>query len=46
LKGLVTEFAGEGLVAGVLTGVCYQVGTLAKSLAAHLALVWFLTCNN
>jgi len=41
----VAQLAGEGLVAGVLAGMRYQVGALAEGLAAHLALVRFLTCN-
>lgn len=45
LEGLVAELAGEGLVARVLAGVGDQVGALAERLAAHLALVRFLTCN-
>jgi len=45
LEGLVAQLAGEGLVAGVLAGMRYQVGALAEGLAAHLALVRFLTCN-
>lgn len=39
------ELAGEGLVARMLAGVGDQVGALAEGLAAHLALVRFLTCN-
>lgn len=39
------QLAGEGLVAGVLAGVRYQVRALAEGLATHLTLVWFLTCK-
>lgn len=42
LERLVAQLAGEGLVAGVLAGVRYQVRALAEGLAAHLTLVWFL----
>lgn len=45
LERLVAQFAGEGLVARVLAGVRYQVRALAEGLAAHLTLVWFLTCK-
>ena len=45
LKRLMTELAGEGLVAGMLARMRYKVGALAESLSAHLALVGFFTCN-
>lgn len=45
LERLVAQLAGEGLVAGVLAGVRYQVRALAEGLAAHLTLVWFLACK-
>ena len=46
LEGLVTESAGERLVAGVLAHVGDQIGRLAEGFAAHDALVRLLTCNN
>lgn len=45
LERLVAQLAGEGLVAGVFAGVRYQVRALAEGLAAHLTLVWLLTCK-
>lgn len=45
LERLVAQLAGEGLVAGVLAGVRYQVRALAEGFAAHLTLVWLLTCK-
>jgi len=45
LEGLVTESAGERLVAGVLAHVGDQIGRLAEGFAAHDALVWLLTCK-
>lgn len=44
LEGLVTQAAGKGLIAGVLTHVGYQIGRLAEGFAAHDAFVWFLAC--
>ena len=46
LEGLVTESAGEWLVAGMLAHVGDQIGRLAEGFAAHDALVRLLTCNN
>lgn len=43
LEGPSAEVASKGLEAGVLARVRDQVGTLAESLAAHLALVGLLT---
>ncbi len=45
LEGLVTESAGERLVAGVLAHVGDQIGRLAEGFTAHDALVRLLTCN-
>ena len=45
LEGLVTESAGERLVAGVLAHVGDQIGRLAEGFAAHDALVRLFTCN-
>lgn len=45
MERLVAEAALKGLVAGVLTHVRDQVAALGERLAAHYALVRFLTCN-
>ena len=45
LERLVAQTALKRLVAGVLTHVRDQVAALGERLAAHHALVRFLTCN-
>ena len=45
LKSAPTEVAGEGFVAGVLARVRDEVAALRERLAAHDALVRFLTCT-
>lgn len=44
LERLVAQFAGERFVAGVFARVGDQVGALAESFPAYLALVGLLTC--
>ena len=46
LEGFFAEAALEGLVAGVLAHVRYQVAALGEGLAAYDALVRFLACGH